>query len=186
MQILKWRWVSILADPEAVFFWWSMLGQKQSAFAARGVPAALPSRSCAAEADSLACPAEAHGLGSETVRLRGYAASAGQPSPASVSEGWRPERDSRLVTSEISKGSGGLTVARHRGCADANAATQRTRRSPAATRVKSPARMISVDRTSGNEMSQSVAAACRLPRNPKNSALLFPRPMKTVCSIHFQ
>jgi len=99
---------------------------------------------------------------------------------------WRPQGEPRFVTREISKGAGGLTVARHRGCADANAATQRTRRSPAATRVKSTARMISVDRTSGNEMSQSVAAACRLPRNPKNSALLFPRPMKTVCSIHFQ
>jgi len=55
-----------------------------AAFAGRGERAGLPSRSYVAEAGWLACPAEAHGLRSETVRLRGYAASAGQPSPASV------------------------------------------------------------------------------------------------------
>jgi len=35
-----------------------------------------------------------------------------------ASQGWRPQGDSRLVTREISKESGGLTVARHRAAAD--------------------------------------------------------------------
>lgn len=43
------------------------------------------------------------------------------------------------------------------------------------------ARMISVDRSSGNEMSQSVTVACHLRPNPTDSSVLFPRPMKTVC-----